>query len=244
MRELGQSGATAVVEAYLGWWDLAGVDCAVSEAPVNWLRAPQASSLPQNPRPDPLPSAGRTLPEDFPAFLAWLSTDADQPEAAWPGPRIMPSGAEGAALMVLCDTPDADDLATGHLLSGAPGTLFDAILGALGMKRESVHVASLATARPPGGIIGEKDMARLAERVRHHVMLARPERLLVLGERTSRVLTAAKLLSSDGGLRQFNHQGGTVSAVATFHPRLLLRQPAAKAEAWRILQLLIEDART
>jgi len=31
-----------------------------------------------------------------------------------------------------------------------------------------------------------------------------------------------------------------VQAVASFHPRFLLERPAAKAEAWKDLQLLIQ----
>src|SRR3546814_2457178 len=62
--------------------------------------------------------------------------------------------------------------------------------------------------------------------MRTYVMLAAPRRLLLLGDRTIRALLPA----ADSGSRVFNHDGGTLPVFATFHPRLLLGQPAAKAE--------------
>jgi DNA polymerase len=81
------------------------------------------------------------------------------------------------------------------------------------------------------------DLATVATRLRTHVALASPQRLLLLGDRTIRALSP----SAENSLQFFNHDGGTVPAFATFHPRLLLGQPAAKAECWRVLQRLIEE---
>jgi DNA polymerase len=47
--------------------------------------------------------------------------------------------------------------------------------------------------------------------------------------------------AAKGGLRDFNHDGGTTGVVASLHPRLLIERPAMKAESWRDLQLLVKD---
>jgi DNA polymerase len=90
-------------------------------------------------------------------------------------------------------------------------------------------------------MLDAQDMEALATRMRTQIALAAPRRLLLLGDRTIRALWPTDGSAPATSLRAFNHDGGTVPAVATFHPRLLLQQPAAKAECWRTLQSLIED---
>lgn len=238
MRGLLQDDAAAAADAYLAWWSLAGVDCAVGETAVDWLRPARAQ--PQTTRVVPAPPAA---PRDLAAFQAWLASDADQPEARWPGARLMPSGTAGASLMVVTDMPDPADVQAGGLLAGQAGQLFDAMLRAIGLSRADIMLASLALARPPGGMMDVADADRLAARMRTHVALAAPRRLLLLGDRTIRALGPIGDGDSRHALRPFNHDGGTVPAIATFHPRLLLQQPAAKAECWRALQCLIEEPR-
>jgi len=111
------------------------------------------------------------------------------------------------------------------------------MLRAIGLDRQDVHLASLFLSRPPGAMVEATDLALAATRMRTHVMFASPQRLLLLGDRTIRTL----MPTADSGLRKFNHDGGTLPAFATFHPRLLLGQPAAKAECWRVMQGLIEE---
>jgi uracil-DNA glycosylase family 4 len=234
--------ATAA-DAYMAWWSLAGVDCAVQETPVNWLRpfavkaATAKSSIPD--AASPVPPA---RPDTLDAFQSWLATDASQPERSWTRPPIQPVGQPGAALMVVTDMPDATDMAAGQLLSDRSGALFDAMLRAIGLDRSDIYLTALTLARPPGGMLEAGDIGGIVERMRAHVALAAPRHLLILGDRTIRALLPTDGGMAADGLRPFNHDGGIVPAVATFHPRLLLSQPAAKAECWRHLQsLLIEE---
>lgn len=245
MRGLLQDDAAVSADAYLAWWQLAGVDGAVTEAPVNWLRPAPAHPVTAPDAMSVAPAIDK--PRTLESFLAWLADDAAQPERRWAGTQIAPVGKAQAALMVVTDLPDPADLSEGRLLADRAGLLFDAMLRAIGLDRDAIHLASLFTARPPGGMVEASDLATAADRMRTHVALAQPRRLLLLGDRTIRAL----LPTSDGphaqaaasGLRDFNHDGGNVPAIATFHPRLLLTQPAAKAECWRTLQSLIEEAR-
>ncbi|WP_336960154.1 uracil-DNA glycosylase family protein [Sphingobium aquiterrae] len=243
----------------MAWWSLAGVDCAIGEAPVNWLQPParparalDSSPPAAAPSPSapiaPAPSAAPRWPTDIAAFRRWLADSQDILEAAWPGPRILPGEAENAAenvdVMVITDMPDADDIAGGALLGGDAGRLFDAMLAAVGLDRGQCHIASLAVARPIGGLMRDEDLKPLAERMLYHIGLAAPRRLLVLGDRTVRALGAtdggAALRDDAGNLRPVNHGDGIVDAIATLHPRLLLKQPEAKAACWQQLQFLVK----
>jgi uracil-DNA glycosylase len=223
--------------AYLAWWDMAGVDCATAEEPVNWLRPAPAVPL----APPPSSPATVKKPGSLQEFTDWLARDSAQPERRWPGTPILPQGQAGSPLMVITDMPDPADMDAGTLLADRAGRLFDAMLSAVGLSRESVYIASLFCARPPGGMVEAADLNAAADRMRTHVSLAIPGRLLLLGDRTIRTFLPVQDRQGMESLHFFNHDGGTVPALATFHPRLLLGQPAAKAECWRTLQRLVED---
>lgn len=231
-----QKGPADAAESLLSWWALAGVDHAVSELPVNWLRPIVA---PVRPKPATQDDSG--LPGTLDAFHAWLATHPSLHEAAWSNRRVLPSGAQGAAIMVICDLPDPEDGDAGSLLSGDCGLLFDAMMAAIGLTRRDIYLASLSVARAPGGILQDQDLEILATRMRHQVALAAPKRLLLLGEKTNRALLAAEPLQQPSGLQSVNHPEGTVPAIASRHPRFLLKQPEAKRQSWRALQYLIED---
>lgn len=229
----------------LEWWRDVGVDALVDEDARDWTAAPP---------PPPVPAARRLqadavaepvvapLPATLAEFLAWRS-GTDAPEAGWPGNPIAASGNPGADIMILADLPDREDGDSGTLLSGAAGRLFDRMLAAIGRDRSSVYLAPMCSVRPMAGRIAPEIEARLVEVARHHVALAAPKRLLLLGNAPSRALTGMDVAHARGSLHIVNLAGGmppvTVGAVASFHPRLLLERPAEKARAWKDLQMLI-----
>ena len=141
--------------------------------------------------------------------------------------------------MVVVDCPDPDDAREGRLLSGSIGTLFDRMLAAIGLSRETVHIATVCAKRPLAGRMPREIEARLTEIARHHVGLATPKRILCLGNAASRAIVGTEMPGNRGILHPFNHRSGDIGVVTTFHPRLLLEKPALKAEAWKDLQLLM-----
>lgn len=250
MRGSMQDNAALTADAYLAWWQLAGVDSAVAEAPVDWLRPAPAvvSGASAQAVQASAPALVPAKPKDLSAFRLWLESDSAHAERRWPARAIYPSSAVEAPLMVITDMPDPADMAAGTLLTDRAGRLFDAMLAAIGLKRSDIYLASMFLVRPPGGMVEAADLAIAADRMRSHVALAAPGKLLLLGDRTIRTFLPVQdngLPVQDNrrgdALHFFNHDGGTVPALATFHPRLLLGQPAAKAECWRTLQRLIEE---
>lgn len=240
MRGLLQANGRAEADAYLAWWALAGLDGAVSEAPVNWLR-PAPAPAPSRTAAAAEPAVLQAKPADLPAFHRWLAEDSGQPERRWPGAAILPQGVINAPVMVITDMPDPADMAAGSLLTERAGALFDAMLRSMGLARNDIYIASMFLSRPPGGMVEASDLSIVADRMRSHIALAAPRRLLLLGDRTARIMLSDEDGSRIQGLRNISHEGGTLPAFATFHPRLLLSQPAAKAECWRTLQSLIKE---
>jgi uracil-DNA glycosylase len=222
----------------LEWWRDAGVDVLVDEAPRDWLAKPAkaAANAPATAVavPEPVPVA---LPDTLEAFLAWR-VGSDVPEASWGTPLLAPEGPASAEVMVVVDCPEGD-----ALLDGAPGQLFDRMLAAIGCDRASIHLASLAAARPLGGRIGREHEPALARLLAHHVALVAPKRLLVFGEAASCALIGMEKMRARGSLHVVNPNDVRVEAVASWSPRFLLDNPIRKADAWKDLQLLMRGLR-
>jgi uracil-DNA glycosylase len=248
----------STIDSYLGWWEDAGLTDPVQEDGAIWLQsaAPVAAPQPEPKRAAaPLPSAEArvsapppaafdhsALPGDLISFDQWLSNDPALPGAHWSAQRIAPAGPAAAPLMVISDMPDADDLAAGHLLAGAVGELFDAMLGAIGHQRAASRLASIALTHAPGGRWDDETAGALRTIMLHHIRLAAPARLLLLGQQTCRLLTGDDVPAEGHGLRNINHYGATVAAVAIHHPRLLLNRQALKRGAWTALKQFREPA--
>jgi uracil-DNA glycosylase len=220
----------------LEWWRDAGVDVLVDEAPRNWLARVAAAPAAEA----PAPAVAEALPTTLAEFLAWRVGEA-APEAAWRGASIAATGPADAALMVLVDCPDRDD--RGRLMEGAAGRLFDRMLAAIGTSRDAVHLAAVCARRPLAGRMPVEVREALHRLARHHVGLVAPKRLLLMGDGAANALLGDTVARMRGALRAVNHDAGETAAVATFHPRLLLDQPARKADAWRDLQMLMKAGR-
>src|SRR3546814_10307145 len=71
----------------------------------------------------------------------------------------------------------------------------------------------------------------------HHLRLAKPERLLLIGSDITRMTAATALPDARGRLLNINQDGVKMEAVAVAHPMMLLARPAQKAAAWDRLKL-------
>jgi DNA polymerase len=81
------------------------------------------------------------------------------------------------------------------------------------------------------------DREACGEIARKHIKLARPTRLLLLGDGPCQALLGKPLPQARGHV----HKVEGVRTVATFHPRQLINQPSNKSLAWKDLLLLMED---
>lgn len=89
-------------------------------------------------------------------------------------------------------------------------------------------------------MLSETDAAALARRMSRHISIVAPRRVLLMGDKTGRALLPMIDAANSNGLGLLNHEGGKVEVMTVSHPRLLLKQPAAKLQCWRQLQFLIE----
>lgn len=260
------SDLAAQFASTLDWWEQAGVDCLVDEDSRDWLKpvplppgpatrtlaggeagaAPAPTSVSPAPglRPAISPDRGGSggqepLPDQLPLLLDWFRTSDLLPYAAPGAPRICPSGDPATGLMILAAMPSGEDCASGTLVSGAAGRLFDRMLAAIGRSRDTAYLAGLSCLRPVGGRLDRVGAARCAEIALHHIALVEPKAVLLLGDACARALLGLGAAEARGRVHQIQAGGHAFSAIVTLSPDYLIAQPAAKALAWADLQLLM-----
>jgi uracil-DNA glycosylase family 4 len=246
MDEQGQFAASKMVESLSSWWELAGVDsCVVGEA-VDWLaldakpvNVELASTKPE-PRPEPPAEQKIDWPQDIEDLRSMIAGGVALPGNAFSNRPVGPVGPANAALMVISDLPDGDELAAGKFGSGASGKLLERMMVAIGIELADCYWTALATTIPATGDLPEGALPELADFVRHQINLIDPESIIVLGSSACRALLGKELMESRGVLRDINYIGGKKAALTTFHPRTLLARPQMKAQAWKDLQMFVK----
>lgn len=233
MQAIASVPGRAAAESLISWWQEAGVDVAVGEAPRGWLRQNQATT----PTAAPVTNVAEPNPETLAELRDWLAISVQLPLASATAKRIMPHGPENAAIMLLSDAPALEDLASGQPIGGEAWKLALKMMAAIGINADEAYSASLSCIHAPGVRMTDRDRAECAEIAIRHIKLARPERLILFGDGPSKALLREPLARARGRV----HRIEGVRAVATFHPRWLLQRPSDKALAWRDLLLLMSE---
>ncbi|MEN8170236.1 MAG: uracil-DNA glycosylase [Pseudomonadota bacterium] len=139
--------------------------------------------------------------------------------------------------MLIGEAPGVDEDRQGEPFVGKAGQLLNAMLQALGLKRQQVYITNVLKCRPPNNRDPQPDEAAACEAyLRRQIALVQPKVILVVGR-----IAAQNLLKVDtpiGKLRGSVHQyEGNIPVVATYHPAYLLRSPSEKRKSWADLCL-------
>jgi uracil-DNA glycosylase family 4 len=237
--ERGEQDLNAAAASLIAWWNEAGVDVALDEAPRDWLKPtakPQPAAAPAAPA-----SSEDGPPPQLDLFQAWLASSAALPYAAPSAPRVCPAGDPAAGLMIVTDMPTGEDCNAGLLISGEAGRLFERMLAAIGRSRETIYLAALSCLRSPDGRFSTDAARQCATLARHHAGLVSPKALLIFGDAASKALLGLPLVQARGRWHELATHAGPVKALVTLPPAFLLGQPAAKAHAWADLQSLAKE---
>lgn len=228
---------SAWAQSALSWWEEAGVDTLVAETPRDWLKP-----APEAPAREPMAAGPSTeIPDTLDAFRAWFIDGVSLPLDGPAAPRLGPAGNPAAALMVMVDMPGAEDFAAGTLLAGEAGALFDKMLAAIGLSRETIYLASLSPLRTPTGSLDAREAEALAVIARRHIALAAPRALLLFGDACSKALVGPAVAGARGRWHELATPAGAVKTLVTIRPEKLVAMPKLKAHAWADLQLLMEE---
>ncbi len=224
------------VAAAQAWWREAGVDLAFHDEPQGWLAeeappvgvktAPAKVAPPPKPRIGGVPTA---WPPDLAAFRRWWLEEPSL-DAGGTVPRIAPRGGPGSALMLLVPMPEADD--RDAVLSGSEGRLLGSLATAMGLASEQVY---LATALPRHTPLPDWDRLTadgLGEVLLHHIRLAAPARLIVLGTRILPLLGHDPAQAAPA-VSEFSIQGHSVPVLTSYAPERLRGNARQRAGLWQ-----------
>lgn len=204
------------------WWRDAGVDHAFVDEPLAMLAEPEVEAPPPA-RVRPVAAVVETapaapliavqdLPADLAAFREWWCSPAS-PLPGPPAPRIAPRGEVGAKLMLIAPMPEQED--SESLLTGPQGRMLRNMLAALGLSEDDAYFATALPAAMQMPDWNGLAASGLGAVIAHHIALAQPERVLLMGSPLADMLgqTSQPLL-------------------ATFAPDQLLAHPRQRARLW------------
>ena len=218
-------------------------------------QAPPAATVPVQPETEALPENPQAAPPQVETKKAQAVRAAPQiADMDWRGLQQAVAGCERCELhatrtqtvfgvghqdaqwLFVGEAPGAEEDRLGEPFVGRAGQLLNAMLAALGLKREQVYIANVLKCRPPQNRDPQPQEVQQCEPyLLRQIELLRPSIIVALGRHA-----AHSLLKTDlplGRLRGHAQQYHHTPLVVTYHPAYLLRNPADKAKAWQDLCL-------
>ncbi len=236
--------------AALEWQVELGVTEAISDAPINRFEQavppPKAGVTPAASAPtepvvaqmiDPV-SAAETAASTASDLLALQAAMAAFPHCELQkGARnlVFCDGVPGARVMIVGEAPGRDEDRIGKPFVGRAGQLLDKMLGAIDLGRDrdgsnAVYITNVLPYRPPQNRDPKPDeMAMMLPFLKRHIALAEPDILVVMGNISCQALLGKRGITR---LRGTWTEAEGLPVLPMFHPAYLLRNPAAKREAW------------
>jgi DNA polymerase len=156
---------------------------------------------------------------------------------------VFARGNPSAPVMIIGEGPGADEDLQGEPFVGRAGKLLDRMLAAAGLS-DRVFITNTVFWRPPGNRNPTaEEQATCAPFVEQAIRLVRPKLLLLSGGVSTKSLLKRQegILTLRGAWFDWTSEDATlvIPALPTLHPAFLLRQPAAKAQAWKDLLTLL-----
>lgn len=144
---------------------------------------------------------------------------------------VFSDGVAGARVMMVGEAPGREEDREGRPFVGRAGQLLDKMLAAIRLSREeSVYITNVLPWRPPQNRDPKpEEIAMMKPFLERHIALAKPEMLVVVGNISCQALLGKRGITR---LRGSWTEAEGLPALPMFHPAYLLRNPAAKRDAW------------
>jgi DNA polymerase len=266
-RPLNDAEALALLE----WYQAAGVEVPIGEVPVDRFVASSALTPRRSAAAGPISAAlgRRSEPAaEPPAIIA--NADPSETRALATGAQTLDGlravmdayegcvlkkratqlcfadGNPEAQVMLVGEGPGAEEDRLGKPFVGRAGQLLDRMLAAIGLDRTKVFIVNMVPWRPPGNREPTpEELALCTPFVYRQIELVAPKILVTLGNVPTQALfqTKSGITRMRGQWRDITINSLTLPTLPTLHPAYLLRQPAAKAQAWRDLLSLKAEMR-
>ena len=140
-------------------------------------------------------------------------------------------GHRQARWMFIGEAPGAEEDRQGEPFVGKAGQLLNAILFALGLKREEVYIANVLKCRPPGNRDPQpEEVAQCEPYLLRQIELIKPRLIVALGRHAAHSLLKTEVALGKLRGQKLSYHGTPL--FVTYHPAYLLRNPADKRKVW------------
>jgi uracil-DNA glycosylase len=140
-------------------------------------------------------------------------------------------GNRHAQWMFVGEAPGADEDRLGEPFVGRAGQLLNAMIEAIGLKREDVYIANVLKCRPPNNRDPQPNEVECCEPyLMRQIELINPRLIVALGRHAAHSLLKTEAPLSRLRAQRLSYRGTPL--VVTFHPAYLLRTPGDKRRAW------------
>lgn len=148
-----------------------------------------------------------------------------------------------SSIMFIGEAPGEDEDRQGKPFVGVSGQLLDRMLAGIGLDRGNSYISNVIFWRPPGNRSPtDTEIAACLPFVERHIALVKPKLLVLLGGVAAKTLLRTKegITRMRGRWATYTPSAGplageTIPCLPVYHPAYLLRQPAAKRQAWNDL---------
>jgi uracil-DNA glycosylase len=210
------------VRELLAFYLEAGVDCALTEAPVNRLADPDIAPRPSVPQPDEPAPARPVRPS--PAAVPSAPGEALAPEAAIHSAReaartapslealrgllenfdgcalkstatrlVFADGNPQARIMFVGEAPGREEDIEGLPFVGRSGKLLDRMMAAIGLNRSNAYIANVIPWRPPGNRTPTPQETQIClPFIQRQIELVNPDVLVTLGNPSTQTLLSTR----------------------------------------------------
>ncbi len=205
--------------------------------------SPTAAPAAATPDPVTLARQAAAAAADLPALEAAIAAFEHCELKRGARNTVFADGHPSARVMVIGEAPGRDEDRLGRPFVGRAGQLLDRMLAAIHLDRTAegangVYITNVLPWRPPQNREPTpEEMAMLTPFLERHVELAAPDLLILMGNTPCQALLGRRGITR---MRGKWDQAMNLPVMPMFHPAYLLRNPAAKREAWADL-LEIQD---
>lgn len=241
-----------LARAYLAWQAELGAADAICDAPINRYDLPAKLAKPKPALAAPATVAAPEAPQVNPVAqaqaMAQAAGDLDALQAAMSayehcelkrGARnlVFCDGQPGARVMIVGEAPGREEDRVGKPFVGEAGQMLDLMFAAIGMGRDApdparaLYITNVLPWRPPQNRDpSTEERAMMRPFVLRHIELAAPDILILMGR-----VSASTVLERDVRITKERGEWASVlgrPTIPMLHPAYLLRNAAAKAQAW------------
>ncbi len=234
-----------------------GADEFIGTEPINRLVVPEKKPLtnvsPIKPVPQQITPTGGTIEALKEAeTLAEKASSLDELKSALENfegislrrtasQMIFAEGVPTSKIMLIGDTPSANEDRAGRPFVGENGELLDKMLSAVGLNREkNIYLTYLINWYPPGNRLPtDAEISLCMPFIQKHIELAKPEIIICLGDIATKALMETKqsVTRLHGQWTEYKTENMEKPALAIplFRPEYLINTPIQKIKAWECL---------